>query len=331
MKQYFLLSILSIWGFTSQSVFAQKEKNSKTERSGQETIVIEQDGNNDKTVFEIKDGKVYLDGNMIKDFEPGIELKIIKKNSRGSGGGDKEVFSMEIPDMSDKDYNETKKAFLGVGSAPTMENDGVIVESVTPGSPADAINLNRGDKIKKVDGKQIDNPEDLVKKIGEYKPGDKVSITFEQEGKEVNKDVVLSEKNIQLNRVFRGGPFNGQDFEFNFPNLDDMFKDFRSFGNSSNPNNTSSPAIGIQAEDRADNDGVLVLEVAKGSVAEKAGIKENDVITMFSGKTINSVDDLQNAVSSSQEKKEITLDVKRGKSIETLYMQVPKELKRKQF
>jgi putative serine protease PepD len=57
----------------------------------------------------------------------------------------------------------------------------------------------------------------------------------------------------------------------------------------------SHPALGVRAADNADG-GATVAGVVSGSGAEKAGIKEGDVIVKFGDTTINSADDLVSAV-----------------------------------
>ena len=82
----------------------------------------------------------------------------------------------------------TSTAFLGVNAqtlTPDIKeqfdfpvDDGAIVVSITPGSPAENVGLRRADVITKLDGKDIDTADALVEAVRAKKPGDKVSLTF---------------------------------------------------------------------------------------------------------------------------------------------------------
>jgi serine protease Do len=58
--------------------------------------------------------------------------------------------------------------------------------------------------------------------------------------------------------------------------------------------------------------GAIVVDVAKGSPAEKAGVKKDDVVTSFNGKTISDGNMLRNEVAVAPIGKEVKLTVLRG-------------------
>ena len=60
--------------------------------------------------------------------------------------------------------------------------------------------------------------------------------------------------------------------------------------------------------------GVIVGSVQKGSAAEKAGVKQGDVITAFNGATVNEPNELRNLVASTQPGSEVTLKILRDGS-----------------
>lgn len=79
----------------------------------------------------------------------------------------------------------------------------------------------------------------------------------------------------------------------------------------------------------ADKEGVLVAKVLEGGPAQKAGIKESDVIKKFDNKAVKNVKELLSAVAKTEagrlvrvtlirEKKELTLDVQVGERPENL-------------
>ena len=53
-----------------------------------------------------------------------------------------------------------------------------------------------------------------------------------------------------------------------------------------------APKLGISVQDTDDGKGVKVIEVDEESNAAKAGVKENDIITNFNGKEVNSADEV---------------------------------------
>jgi S1-C subfamily serine protease len=74
--------------------------------------------------------------------------------------------------------------------------------------------------------------------------------------------------------------------------------------------------------------GALVMKVAEGSPAEKAGLKENDVIVSFNGRPIESVRELQRVLSETPEGRTVQLEVfrdgNRQKLSATLTSRTPK-------
>ncbi|MFC7919222.1 trypsin-like peptidase domain-containing protein [Streptomyces cinereoruber] len=63
--------------------------------------------------------------------------------------------------------------------------------SVTPGGPAAKAGLRPGDVITKVDGQRVHNGEELIVKIRAHRPGDRLELTLERDGKELTKTLTL--------------------------------------------------------------------------------------------------------------------------------------------
>ena len=74
-------------------------------------------------------------------------------------------------------------------------------------------------------------------------------------------------------------------------------------------------------------DGAQVTEVTKESAAEKAGLKEGDIITEFDGKSVNSADELVEAAKGSKDKNSITVKYTRDGKAQTAEIKIPKKLK----
>jgi S1-C subfamily serine protease len=120
----------------------------------------------------------------------------------------------EIQQLETK--GEVEHAFLGItGGTVTPElakavnlpvTEGVIVQTVVKGSPADKAGLEAGhtsatiggvevrlggDIITEADGKKVKSMEELVETIQDSKPGDDLELTILHDGQEKTADVTL--------------------------------------------------------------------------------------------------------------------------------------------
>jgi predicted metalloprotease with PDZ domain len=64
--------------------------------------------------------------------------------------------------------------------------------------------------------------------------------------------------------------------------------------------------------------GAVVMKVVAGSPAEKAGLKENDVVVTFNGRRVDSVREAQRLLSETPADRTIQIEVMRGGSRQTL-------------
>jgi putative serine protease PepD len=72
---------------------------------------------------------------------------------------------------------EIERAYLGVSSTSVPDAEGAVVGAVAPGGPADASELQTGDRITAVGDREVAEPEDLSAAVLEHKPGDRVKLT----------------------------------------------------------------------------------------------------------------------------------------------------------
>ena len=99
------------------------------------------------------------------------------------------------------EYGTVQRAYLGV--QVTNINDklahkfnlktyqGVFVMNVTDGGAAKAAGIKQGDVITAVDGIPVENVPELLEKIGQHRPGDKVTITILRGNKKIDLPVTL--------------------------------------------------------------------------------------------------------------------------------------------
>jgi len=71
--------------------------------------------------------------------------------------------------------------------------------------------------------------------------------------------------------------------------------------------------LGLEAER-----GILVLHIERGSPAERAGVREGDILVGFDGRTVASVDDLHRQLTEARIGAPATLRLLRGGRLETL-------------
>ncbi|WP_430780978.1 trypsin-like peptidase domain-containing protein [Actinoplanes sp. G11-F43] len=81
---------------------------------------------------------------------------------------------------------------LGV-SVANAENGGALISSVTPDSAAAKVDLQQGDVVTEVDGKAIDESEDLVAAVQAGSVGQQMTITFTRNGAKQTVTVTLQE------------------------------------------------------------------------------------------------------------------------------------------
>ncbi len=324
MKKLVYITLLAACVHYSTQVDAQ-DKRKKVEIERQNADDVELEIKNDKDIkLEIKNGEVYIDGKKVasvdehKDQDGRIVQKKIIIN--GKELNDEEMEKFDMGDHFLFDFNENgKKPMLGVTTKASKDNDGAVVESVLPNSPAEKIGLQSGDVITRVNEKNISNPQQLVDAIGAFKPGNEVEITYERDNKFLTKNVVLKGKSDAT--TFKGTLPFGEDF-------------FGQFGESGRPfmfgqNFNAGPKIGVSVEDRSEGKGVNVLDVTNGSAAQKAGIEKNDVITTFDLNEIENVDELLEAISKAKDKEKVNINVLRNGTQKQLSLSMPKNLKKR--
>lgn len=103
-------------------------------------------------------------------------------------------------------YGTVQRAYLGISylpeEAPQSQKDkvgyksgmGVYVMDAAKDGAAAAAGLKSGDYITKLGGVPVTSGNELVEKVARLKPGDKISITYQREGKEKTVDLTLKNK-----------------------------------------------------------------------------------------------------------------------------------------
>lgn len=285
-----------------------------------EEIVIHKNGNDSgKTIIEIDSNVVTVNGKPLSDYNGDVT---ITRRRNFMGGADGRNFFTQPRDFMLND----NAAFLGVYSAKTEK--GVIINSVFDSSSAKKAGLQKGDIITKVNNKEINSPEDLRDAIHAYNPGDKVLINYLRDGKKKSVKVELGKTptsakqfNMQLQKDLNELG-NGDNYDFRMlPMPPGNFKNFNfDFNNN-------RPRLGLQIQDTEDSNGVKVQNVVPGSAADKAGMKEGDVITEMNGEKVKGVDDVMSKIHSADNKRDFKIRILRDKKEMDLDVHIPRSLK----
>jgi predicted metalloprotease with PDZ domain len=329
-------------------VHAQTQKNKSEEK-----IILQNGKPSSQVEIEIRDGNIYVDGIKVAPYALNRNLTIIKKLGKILNDNNAPDVELNLDkDIFGGDATAENKPMLGVSTEPSKQNDGAVVNSINANTPAAKAGLQAGDVINKIDKIAITNPQDLVGAISNYKPGDKVIIGFNRNGKEMSEQITLAPKeNNGMGNLF-GGP-NSEDM---MGSMQEMMKRFGDFGNGTNPfegleeigsdgntkifgnrgvmngiPNSNSAKLGAQVEDRADGQGVRVTKLVSNSSADKAGIQVEDIITKFGEYDIKSIDDLSEALLKVKDKKEIAINIMRTGKAKIVYVVMDKPLRKKEF
>jgi putative serine protease PepD len=85
--------------------------------------------------------------------------------------------------------------FLGVSSGdPTSGRGGALIQEVTSGSPAAKAGLQVGDLVVELDGQAVTSKDDLVGRIRDHQPGDRVTLKLVRDGKEQTVTATLADR-----------------------------------------------------------------------------------------------------------------------------------------
>lgn len=87
---------------------------------------------------------------------------------------------------------------MGVMLGPTPDGGGPTVSGILPSSGAEDAGLKMGDVILELDGVEVQNRDDLIDRIGQHLPLDKVKVKVLRRDKELELEVQLREKQRML-------------------------------------------------------------------------------------------------------------------------------------
>ena len=183
------------------------------------------------------------------------------------------------------EYGEVKRGFVGItdreGSAKVTKDiqeawelpstDGVLVNEVISGSPAEKSGLENGDVITTLDGAKVKDFNDFLLKIGNHSPGDTVKLGIIRDKKERTITLTLA------------------DF--------DDFQDIASVGDAHSWRGINVVDLDDQMAQKYNlsgiESGVVIISIDENSPAAEANLSEGDVIIEIDHKPVKNVRDFE--------------------------------------
>jgi serine protease Do len=203
------------------------------------------------------------------------------------------------------------RGYLGVNIQPVtadmaeaigMKTDkGAIVAEAMPGTPAAEAGLKAGDVITKLNGQVVNDASDLTRRIGSFKPSDKVELTYLRNGDEKMAQITLADqKNETLAKA--------------------------------DASQAKDPAaLGIQIApakevDGAGDKGVAIVGVDPNGTAAEQGLATGNVILDVSGKPVSTPEDVKAGIASakSQGKKAVLMRIQTADGARFVAVPFPK-------
>lgn len=167
---------------------------------------------------------------------------------------------------------------------------GVLVGQIFPGGPAERAGLRTGDVIVRVDGREVNDPRALKFRIATRKLGETASLEVLRQGRPRTLTIPLAEAPEtpprEITQLSGNHPFAGA----TVANL--------------------SPAFAEEIGFDALASGVMVLNLAPGSPANRIRLRPGDLVVKVNGSDIREVSDLQKAMRSNAQ--QWLLVLKRG-------------------
>jgi serine protease Do len=203
-----------------------------------------------------------------------------------------------VPDLIEK--GKVSRGFLGITfqeiekvtadalDLPTAE--GVLVQKVEPGTPAEEAGIKMGDVITDFNGKKVTDGQQFRIMVADARPGERVAVDLIRDGKKLTKRLTLADRDKFL--------FSMEGVE---PSLEEEAEEWLGLKVS-----TSTRELAMQYNVTF-QEGVMVVELKPVSPAEQAGFRPGDMIAKIDDQKIENLDDYYRVSKPLKEKKKAIL------------------------
>lgn len=179
-------------------------------------------------------------------------------------------------------YGEVQKAFAGaefididgdLSSRLDISNlDGVIITDIKKDGASDKAGLQKRDVIRKINSEVIFSRANIEELIAKSYPGDQLNILIEREGKMMNKNLILTNRNGTTG-IIKRDIFVSEELEASFESVSKVERDLLGIGS-----------------------GVKVVDYKANGFFSGMGIPKGFIITQINNKTIDSPQELAKAL-----------------------------------
>jgi serine protease Do len=173
------------------------------------------------------------------------------------------------------------------------DKNGVLVSRVFPGDPADKAGIRTKDIITEINGKKIKTSRELTRIIAAFHVGQMVNISVLRDGKEKTFKVKIAKRQEEKLAAGEIPQQEQEDFGIQVSNL--------------------TPEIAQKFNIR-ETKGVVVTDVQSDSQGDNEGFRVGDIIKEINHRSINTVDDYEDAVQKVKKGDTVIMLVKRANS-----------------
>jgi serine protease Do len=204
-----------------------------------------------------------------------------------------------IPQLVSK--GEVTRGYLGVNIqsiTPELakalaldDRKGALVAEVMPGTPAEKAGLKRGDVIVAFNNQTVNSSRDLPLMVANTPVGQETTVTVLRQGKTRQLPIIVSRLSSTEARAETTSPARPGKWGLQFQEI--------------------TPEVAKQYRLKAEH-GVLVAEVASGSPAAQAGIRQGDILLEVNRQPVESVNEVREVFAGADDQDTLLLLVQRG-------------------
>ena len=212
-----------------------------------------------------------------------------------------------------KDTGTVERGYAGVQIQPITDEladslglkstKGALVSEAQPGTPAAEAGIKSGDTIVSVNGDKVEAPKDVIRRIGNMKPGEEVKLGVIRDGKD--RSFTLKLAAVPGDKIAKADDAKVEE--------DHTFK----LGVQLAP---------VKGKDGKAGQGVQVVAVDPDGLAAEQGLRKGDIILEIAGKTVTEPKDVKDALVAAKKdgKKNVVMRIRSGEGSRFVAIPFPK-------
>jgi S1-C subfamily serine protease len=180
-------------------------------------------------------------------------------------------------------FGTVQRGFLGVSYAPDnisdevkkkegiLDGNGVYITGITKGGAAEFSGIKKGDFITRINKIPVSSGAEMVAQVSQYKPGDKISISYERDGKESTTNITLKNNAGNFDIVKADAI------------IDNLGADLVTLDSK-------------KAKEYGINGGVIVKKIHDGALNDQTRMKDGFVILKVNDKVVKNLEELKTVI-----------------------------------